>query len=156
MSDGFAIGAASYAPTIFQCPNCNETIDAKVETCRFCGAKVDQQAALKSAQVLAKINQGCSDASYMRSTALTLPVFFALRFVPFISLLGTVGFIVLLLAIPIWAIVWWRKYAAIATTDADFLKARRTVMLISIFVPIVLVFFVIVPFLIGVLMALSH
>jgi len=156
MSDGFTIGAASYAPTIFQCPNCDETIDAQAETCRFCGAKVDREAALESALRLSKINQACSDASYMRSTTLTLPVFFGLRFVPFISLVGTIGFIGLLIGIPIWAIIWWRKYSAIVTTDADFLKARRTVMLIAIFVPIVLVFFVIAPFLLGILIGLHR
>jgi hypothetical protein len=88
MSDGFSIGAALGEPSIFDCPNCKETIDANAETCRFCGMKVDREAALKAAALLARINQACSDASYMKSTALALPVFFVLRFVPFISFVG--------------------------------------------------------------------
>ena len=92
MSDGLTIGAAMAEPTIFECPACKETIDAKAETCRFCGVKVDREAALRLRWMLAQVNQACSDASYMRSTALTLPVFFGLRFLPFVSLLGTIGF----------------------------------------------------------------
>ena len=156
MSDEMSIGAAMAGPTIFDCPNCRETIDATAETCRFCGAKVDHEAASKAAAVMARINQACSDASYMKSTAFTLPVFFCLRFVPFISLLGSVGFIGLLIAIPIWVLVWRHKYAGIVSADRDFQKARRTVMLIGIFVPILLVAFVIVPFLVGVLIGLNH
>lgn len=154
MSDGLTIGATLNEPTIFECPNCKETIDAKAEACRFCGAKVDRDAALQSAVALAKINRACSDASYMRSTTFTLPVFFGLRFVPFIALVGSIGFAVLLWVIPIWALRWWRKYAGIVTLDSDFLKARRTVMLIGIFVPILLVVFIIAPSLLGILIAL--
>lgn len=156
MLDGFTINAALNDPSIFECPNCKETIDAKAEACRFCGVKVNHEAALKSALLLAKVNQACSDASYMRSTTFTLPVFFCLRFVPFISFVGTIGFIGLLIGIPIWALIWWRKYAGIGSQDADYVKARRTVMLTGIFVPILLVIFVIAPFLIGILIGLNR
>jgi hypothetical protein len=139
MSDGFTIGAAMAEPTIFECPACKETIDAKAQTCRFCGVKVDHEAALRAAVVLAKVNQACSDASYMRSTALTLPVFFALRFVPFIALLGTVGFDGVTLITPFWALRWWLKYRAIKTDDADFSSARNRVKWIGIIVSCVLV-----------------
>jgi len=132
MSDGFTIGAASNAPTIFQCPHCDETIDSSAETCRFCGIKVDHEAAQKAAQLMAKINQGCSDASYMKSCAWALPVFFLLRYVPFLSWLGLDGFIGLLIGIPVWALRWWLKYGEIATAEADFLQARKTVKQIGI------------------------
>jgi hypothetical protein len=141
MSDGFTIGAAMAEPTIFECPACKETIDAKAETCRFCGVKVDHEAALRAAVVLAKVNQACSDASYMKSTALTLPVFFALRFVPFIALVGTVGFWVLLVALPFWALRWLLKYRGLESDDAEFRKARNTVKWTGIIVAAVLVVF---------------
>jgi hypothetical protein len=131
------------SPTIFQCPNCKETIFSTADSCRFCGAKVDHEAASRDAELLAKINQGCSDASYMRSTALTLPVFFVFRFVPFISGFGVIGFPVLALVIPVWALRWWLMYAGITTQDSDFLRARRTVKAIGIIVPIILVIFVV-------------
>jgi hypothetical protein len=127
MSDGFTIGAATQAPTIFQCPKCNEAIDSTAESCRFCGATVDHEAAEKAAELLARVNQACSDASYMRSTALALPVFFLVRFVPFIAMAGTVGFIGVSIVVPVWAVRWWLKYGKVASTDAEFRKARGTV-----------------------------
>ncbi len=154
MSDGFTIGAASYAPTIFQCPNCNETIDSTADSCRFCGVKVDHEAAAKAALLLAKIDQACSDSSYMKSCAWALPVFFVLRFVPFLNLFGAVGFIGLLIVIPAWALRWWMKYAGIATQDADFLRARSVVKITGIIVLLLFVFLVIFPFLFGMLIAM--
>ncbi len=146
MSDGFTIGAAMGEPSIFECPNCKETIDAKAENCRFCGVKVDREAARSAAALLARINQACSDASYMRSTALALPVFFGLRFVPIISMLGSIGFLGLSLGIPIWSARWWWKFAKIDAHDAEFRKARKTVMWVGIIVSLVAVLFEIVPF----------
>jgi hypothetical protein len=151
MSDGFTVGAASYASTIFQCPKCNETIDSTAQSCRFCGQPVDHEAAVKAAQLLSKINQACSDASYMKSSALTLPVFFVLRFVPFVSMVGMVGFIGLSIGIPIWALRWLLKFGAITTDDADFLRARKTVKIAGISAFVLFLLLVIAPFLIGLL-----
>lgn len=148
MSDGFTIGAAMGEPTIFECPNCKETIDAKAEACRFCGAKVDHEAALKAAAELAKVNQACSDASYMRSTALTLPVFFGLRFVPFIAVVGGIGFWVLLFGIPIWSVIWHSKYRSLTSDDAEFRKARKTVKWIGVIVAGVMLVFMAVSILV--------
>lgn len=143
MSDGFSIGAAMDEPTIFECPNCKETIDSAAETCRFCGAKVDREAARKAAAVMARVNQACSDASYMSSTALTLPVFFGLQFVPFIALVGRIGFLGVILITPFWSLRWWLKYREIKTDDADFSSARNRVKWIGVIVSCLLL--VIVP-----------
>jgi hypothetical protein len=142
MSDGFTIGAALGEPTIFECPNCKETIDARAETCRFCGVKVDHEAAHTAAALMAKINQACSDASYMKSTALAIVAFFVLRLVPFLGLLGGIGFWGLLVGVPIWSLIWLSRYRRIETDDAEFLKARGTVKWIGIIVTAVLVVFV--------------
>lgn len=143
MSDGFTVAAAMGEPTIFECPSCKETIDARAETCRFCGVKVDAGAALQAAAVLSRVNQACSDASYMKSTALALPVFFVLRFVPFLSGLGSLGFTVLLFVIPGWTLRWWLKYRKIETADADFRRARKSVLIVGITVSCLLVIFAI-------------
>jgi len=141
VSDGFTVGAALGEPTIFDCPNCKETIDSRAETCRFCGAKVDHEAAREAAALMARINQGCSDASYMSSTALALPVFFVLRFVPFFGSVGTIGFWILLFAIPVWALRWWFKYRDIVSEDPDFRQAEKRVRVAGIVVTGLLVLF---------------
>ena len=153
MSDGFTIGAALGAPTIFQCPNCNETIDSSAASCRFCGAKVDPEAAMLAAEALAKINQACSDSTYLRSTALAIPVFFVLRYVPFFGWVGTVGFIGLCIGVPVWAMRWWSKFARIATPDAEFRSARNTVKFVGISVSAVFVVVIVLPFVVGFLLA---
>ncbi|MEI9969308.1 MAG: hypothetical protein WDM87_12040 [Terracidiphilus sp.] len=138
MADGLSIGAAMSETTIFECPSCKETIDATADSCRFCGAKVDHEAARKGAETMARINRACSDASFMKSTAMAIVVFFVLRFVPFLGMIGYIGFPVLLVAVPIWSLIWLSKYRGIETDDAEFLKARSTVKRIGIIVTAVL------------------
>lgn len=136
-------------PSIFECPHCGETIDASAETCRFCGAPVDRPLALHRAMILAKVNRAVSDATYMRSCAVTLPVFFVLRFIPFLGMLGELGFIALSFVIPVWATIWWSRYSDLESKDPDYLKSRKAVRIAGIVVAIVLVVFVILPFLVA-------
>jgi hypothetical protein len=156
MSDGFTICAEGCAPTIFECPNCKETIDSTAEKCRFCGLVVDREAAQKAALFLAKINQACSDASYMKSCAWALPVFYLLRYVPFLGLLGVVGFLGLLIGLPIWALRWWLKYGSLMMEDADFIRARNTVKIIGIVVPTLSIVFIIAALFLGMLRAMNR
>ena len=58
--------------------------------------------------------------------------FFLLKFVPFLGLLGIVGFMFLEIAIPVMAIRWWVKYNSATSDDRDFSRARRTTMFIGI------------------------
>jgi predicted RNA-binding Zn-ribbon protein involved in translation (DUF1610 family) len=156
MSDGFTIGAASYASTLFECPNCKETIDNTAETCRFCGQPVDHATALQAAQLLSKINQACSDASYMKSCALALPVFFVLRYLPFLAMLGGMGFLGLSIGIPIWALRWWLRYGSLQADDAEFLRARKSVKIAGIAASLAFLLLIIVPFFFAFFVALSR
>jgi hypothetical protein len=156
MSDGFTIGAAGAASSPFPCPQCKETIDNTAETCRFCGQPVDHAAAAGAAQLLSKINQACSDASYMKSCALAVPVFFVVRYIPFISGAGGLGFLGLGIGIPIWSFIWWFKYGSIQADDADFIRARRTVRIAGISVFLAFVLFILVQILLGVFIALHR
>jgi hypothetical protein len=121
---------------IFECPVCKQTIDASAEKCRFCSATVDRVAAQIAAQKLSKINQACSDASFLRTAAMSLLVFLGVIFIPFMGLLGAAGYYFLLFAIPFLVIRWWLKFHSIRTEDSDFKRARITVIVISVLIVI--------------------
>ena len=56
-------------PQTFPCPNCNEIINDSMQTCRFCSAPVDPQAASAAAENQSRVNRACSDASFLRTAA---------------------------------------------------------------------------------------
>jgi len=138
MSDGFTVGAGLAASTLFECPKCNETIDSSAAACRFCGTTVDHQAALQAAAVLSRVNQACSDAKYIRSTALVIPVFFVLRFLPFFGAVGLVGLCGLTVAMPFWALRWWIKFGKLDSRDPEYRASRNTVRAIGLIVSVLL------------------
>ena len=79
---------------VLQCPNCKETIDASSEQCRFCSVAIDPIAAERAADVMAKVNQACSDASFLRTAAGAILVAFVFRFLPIVGGLGNLAFLV--------------------------------------------------------------
>ena len=126
---------------VFECPKCGETIDTSSDTCRFCGAKVNHDAAQKDAHLLARVDQACSDASVLRNTAvilLCLPpgILIGLvrnpRFIQHVGFQNTLlGFCALVLLVslpfPFWTMDWWAKYANLASADDDFQSTRKVV-----------------------------
>ena len=116
---------------IFECPNCKQTIEISASHCRFCSAAIDPISAEVAAEKMARINQACSDASFLRTAAISIFVFFGIMFIPFMGLLGVCGYYFLILAVPFLAARWWLKYHAIHTEDSDFSRAKRTVIIIS-------------------------
>src|SRR5579859_6325621 len=141
MTDALTIEGHSEDLDVFDCPNCKETISTSADVCRFCGAKVNHEAAQKAAHLLAQVDQACSDASFLRYTAmaaLCLPLGLLIglaRNPRFIEVVGfhkfSLGFCLLVLAVslpfPIWSLRWWSKNAHLATDDEDFQSARDSV-----------------------------
>jgi hypothetical protein len=123
MADGLIIDEPTEDLDVFECPNCGQTIDVSADECRFCGAKINHEAAEKGAHLLAKIDQACNDASILRYSAVTaflVPLgtaFGLLRQPRFFVLFGfqnvVLGFCVLVLLVsspfPIWSLRWWTK-----------------------------------------------
>jgi hypothetical protein len=124
---------------IFECPSCKETIDSEQTRCRFCSTAIDPGVAEKAAKILARVNQACSDASYMRTAAVALLVFFGMMFVPLVSWYGTWGCLILFIAVLVLAVRWWIRFGMIHTDDQDFVRARWTVGVISLllFFPVI-------------------
>ena len=126
---------------VFDCPKCGQTIDASADVCRFCGAKVNHETAQQAAHLLARVDQACSDASYLRNTAAIVlillggVVFALVRQPRFFVLFGfentLLGFCALVILVcspfPLWALGWWRKYAGLTGNDDDFQDARKAV-----------------------------
>lgn len=109
----------------FPCPNCNEIINDTMETCRFCHAPVDRQAAALAAENQSRVNQACSDASYLRIAAVAMWIFLGLYVIPFIPLVGW-GFLVTFFMVLILIIRWTIKFSGIQTRDKDFTQAKRS------------------------------
>jgi len=131
---------ADASPGIFECPNCKQTIDTSATQCRFCSALIDPVAAHAAAERMARINQACSDASFLRTAAISILVFIGVMFIPFMGLLGLVGYYFLLIAVPFLTIRWCIKFHGTRTDDPDFRHARVTVIVISVLVAIPIFF----------------
>jgi hypothetical protein len=127
MTDALIIDGPSEDLDVFECPNCKETIDTSADVCRFCGAKVNHEAAQKAAHLLARVDQACSDASVLRYTAVTA---FCLSAGVVIGLLRNprfiqhVGFQNVLIG---FCVLWWSKNANLPSDDEDFQNARGMV-----------------------------
>jgi len=142
MADMLTIDGPPEALDVFECPKCGQTIDVSADVCRFCGAKIDHEAAEKAAHLLAGVDQACSDASVLRYAAVTaffLPVGLVVgllrnpRFVQHVGFENVVlGFCVLVILVsspfPIWSLRWWSKYAKLPAGDDEFQTDRKMVV----------------------------
>lgn len=135
---------------VFPCSNCRETINTSMQTCTFCNARVDYAFATAAAEETARINAACSDGSFIRTMAWALIPFFFLQFIPMFPMVSGLGFLFLIIAIPVMSTRWWIKYGSLDTTDATFRRARLTTGVIgavtSFFLLIRLLLFVLVLF----------
>lgn len=112
-------------PQTFPCPHCGEIINDSMQTCRFCSAPVDPQAAFAAAGLQDRVNRACSDASFLRTAAAAMFVLLALSVVPFISLITYLGFIISFFVVLVLIIRWQVKFGRLQTTDADYRRAKR-------------------------------
>ncbi len=131
MANSLSLTSASSNAGIFECPSCKQTIDASSTQCRFCSAAIDPVAAAAATEKMARVNQACSDASFLRTMAVSILVFFGLMFIPFMTWLGICGYYFLMFAVPFMTIRWWVKFYALRADDRDFKRARTTVIVIS-------------------------
>jgi hypothetical protein len=134
-------------PQTFPCPNCKEIINDSVMSCRYCGAPVDPQAAAEAAASQARVNQACSDASYLKTAALVMWAFFGLSFVPFIPLMFW-AFVVTFFVVLVMIARWQLRFGRIQTDDPDYPRAKRSknlAFLLWLGALFVALFFLLVP-----------
>lgn len=126
MANSLSITSDLNRTRVFPCPGCRQTIDTGSERCRFCSAPIDAAAAELAASHLERINRACSDASYLRIALVCALAFLGISFVPFLGLVGLVGYYFLLVAIPLWTIRWWIRFGRLKAEDGDLRRARRS------------------------------
>lgn len=108
----------------FPCPGCTEIISGKMARCKYCHAPVDAGIAEMLAETQGKVNQACSDASYLKAAAVGMWVLLGLCFIPLLPLVGLcfeLTFVVVLVLV----IRWQLKFNDLNTSDADYAKATR-------------------------------
>jgi hypothetical protein len=137
-------------PRIFQCPNCKQTIDTAAVNCPYCSLSIDPKLAEAAADVMSKINDACSDASYLRIMAGTMFVFLLLSFLPLVGFVAVIGFYFLILAVPVMTVRWWIKFGSLTSDESDWRRARRTILISTaiwgVFLILILVRFILVRF----------
>jgi len=151
---------------VFQCPVCKETIDTSAQKCRFCSASIDLRAAEEAADAMAKVNQACSDASYLKIAAAALLILFLKELLNSVrqfifhtkletydstSFLGStvtvIAILILLIVIVLaMAVRWWVKFRETTTDDSDFHRAKQAVVAVFVGVPILVLIGLIVIF----------
>src|SRR5437763_16013102 len=109
----------------FPCPSCKEIINDRAEQCRYCGAPVDKGVARMLAETQAKVNQACSDASYMKTAAFVMWGFLGVSLIPFVPLVYY-GFVITFVVLIVLIIRWQLRFSNINTSDPDYAKARRS------------------------------
>jgi hypothetical protein len=132
MANSLSLTSTSTNAGIFECPVFKQTIDSSSTKCRFCSATIDPAAAEVATEKMAKVNQACSDASFLRTMAFAILVFLGLMFFPILNMLGSLGYDFLMFAVPFMTIRWWVKFGAIKADDRDFKRAKGTVIVVTI------------------------
>src|SRR2546423_863558 len=107
----------------FPCPSCKEIINDRTEQCRSCGAPIDKGIARMLAETQAKVNQACSDASYMKTAAFAMWAFLGISLIPFVPLVYY-GFVITFVVVIVLVVRWQLRFSRLNTSDPDYAKAR--------------------------------
>lgn len=111
-----------FNPRTFPCPACNEIINDSLPACRYCSTPINRQAAEASAELQAKVNRACSDASYLRTAAWLMLAFLGLSLIPFLPFVFW-GFLFTFLAVIAMVVRWQKNFSSLKTNDPDYKKA---------------------------------
>lgn len=113
---------------VFRCPSCNDVINTSMTTCRYCGAAIDPAQAAIAADLQEKANQAGVDAGMIKQMAIWMGVAIPFSLVPFVGMIGVIGYFLLIFALPIFILRWWMKYRGIQINDRDYKSAKATTL----------------------------
>jgi len=109
---------------VFACPQCKETINDTMTQCPYCSAAIDPAAAEAAADFMSKVSDACSEASYLKIMARSIPVSLLISFLPFVSGAANLAFYGLLVAVPFMAYRWNHRFGKIQTDDPDYAQVK--------------------------------
>lgn len=112
-------------PRTLRCPNCNEMINDSMKQCTFCSVPLDPAIASLVAERQEKANRAYNDASFLRTTAISLFVFLGISLIPFL-VIAYYGFVITFIAVLVMLIRWQVKFGNLLTDDVDYTRARRS------------------------------
>lgn len=112
-------------PRTLRCPNCNEMINDSMKQCTFCSVPLDPAIAALVAERQEKANRAYSDASFLRTTAISMFVFLGISLVPLLGI-AYYGFLIIFIAVIVLLIRWQVKFGNLLTDDVDYTRARRS------------------------------
>jgi hypothetical protein len=84
----------------FPCPQCGEILMTGVRSCEYCSTPVDAAAAEASADQQEQLQKAYGEANSLVLAARMFLLFFGLRFVPILGMVGTLGVLALLVWCP--------------------------------------------------------
>jgi hypothetical protein len=131
-------------PRTLRCPNCNEMINDSMKQCTFCSVPLDPAIAALVAERQEKANQAYSDASFLRTTAISMFVFLGISLVPLLGM-AYYGFLIIFIAVLVMLIRWQVKFGNLLTDDSDYQRAKRSKNIALILWLAAIPFFVVKP-----------
>ena len=109
----------------FPCPNCGAILTTGIASCDVCSAPIDAQVAETAAERRELVLRSNGEASSLVISARMILPFFALSLVPFLSPVGRLGVLVLLVQIPWLSVRWYRRYGKLTFPEPELGEARK-------------------------------
>ena len=99
-----------------------------MQVCKTCAVPLDDTTITDSVGKQERINRAYNSANNLRLLAGSMWVAFFFSFIPFIGIIGRVGFYLAFLAVPIFLIVWLVRYGNIDRSEPDMIGVSKKLL----------------------------
>lgn len=103
----------------FRCPACNELVNNTMSVCKHCSAALDEGTIAASVSKQERINSAYNAANNVRLLAGVMWVAFFFGLLPFVGLIGRVGFYLAFIGVPVYLIIWLIRYGSVDRSAPD-------------------------------------
>lgn len=109
----------------FRCPNCKELVNNTMTSCSHCSLELNEQTVSDSIATQERINSAYNSANNVRILAGAMWAFFFFSFLPFIGIIGRLGFYMAFVGVPFWLVVWMIRFGNINKSEPNIDEARK-------------------------------